>query len=104
MQPDLPWSGRSPQAKHCSYLAAVRAANDRSRKSARYLAWLQTVESATDHEAARKFPTWPMSSICSIRYRRMAREQHPDAGGTHEGMARLNEARANARKALAVCV
>lgn len=34
-------------------------------------------------------------------YRRMAREQHPDAGGSHEGMARLNEARSIARKALA---
>lgn len=33
-------------------------------------------------------------------YRQQAREQHPDAGGTHEGMARLNEARTNARKAL----
>lgn len=37
-------------------------------------------------------------------YRRMAREHHPDAGGTHEGMARLNEARLHARKALEVLV
>lgn len=31
------------------------------------------------------------------RYRELARQRHPDSGGSHEAMARLNEARAAAR-------
>lgn len=34
------------------------------------------------------------------RFRELAKVAHPDAGGTHNDMARLTEARANARKAL----
>lgn len=38
---------------------------------------------------------------CTDRYRELARERHPDNGGTHEQMAELNAAIAEARKALA---
>lgn len=34
------------------------------------------------------------------RYRELARQRHPDAGGSHEAMARLNEARDAATKEL----
>lgn len=34
------------------------------------------------------------------KFKELARLHHPDAGGTHEGMARLSEARAAARKEL----
>lgn len=34
------------------------------------------------------------------RFKELARAAHPDVGGTHNDMARLTEARANARKAL----
>lgn len=64
--PQLPFSGRSPIARHCSYQAAVRAANGRAQKSMRYLSWLKTVGRASDHEAALHFG-WGLSSINSIR-------------------------------------
>ncbi len=38
--------------------------------------------------------------VVEARYRALARERHPDAGGSHEAMARLNEARTAARKEL----
>jgi hypothetical protein len=36
------------------------------------------------------------------RYRELARQRHPDSGGSHEAMARLNEARTAARQELTV--
>jgi flavin-binding protein dodecin len=62
----LPFAGKTPRSRHCSYEAAVSAADTRAAKSARYLAWLQEVTQATDHGAAEHFQ-WPLSSICSIR-------------------------------------
>lgn len=65
-QPDLPWSGKTATSRHCSQQAAVSAASTRARKSRIYLAWLASVEKATDAGAAEHF-NWPLSSICSIR-------------------------------------
>lgn len=65
-QPPLPWSGKTPQSRHCSHEAAVTASQTRAWKSGRYLTWLQEVGRATDHGAAEHF-NWPLSSICSIR-------------------------------------
>ena len=66
IQPSLPWSGKTPRSRQCSYDAAVSAAETRVAKSARYLSWLTSVGRATDHGAAEHF-NWPLSSICSIR-------------------------------------
>lgn len=38
----------------------------------------------------------PDVEAVEARFRALARERHPDAGGSHEAMARLNEARATA--------
>jgi hypothetical protein len=38
----------------------------------------------------------PDSEAIEARFRALARERHPDAGGSHEAMARLNQARASA--------
>jgi hypothetical protein len=48
------------------------------------------------------FGVEPTASLDEVEdaYRRLARAHHPDAGGSHEGMARLNEARDRAREAL----
>ena len=62
----LPFSGKTPRSRQCSYDAAVSASDTRAAKSARYLAWLRQVGQATDHGAAEHF-AWPLSSICSIR-------------------------------------
>jgi hypothetical protein len=43
------------------------------------------------------FPTWP---DVEDKFRAAARAAHPDAGGSHEQMARLTEAKAFARKEL----
>jgi hypothetical protein len=38
----------------------------------------------------------PDAESIEARFRALARERHPDAGGSHEAMARLNQARASA--------
>lgn len=65
-QPDLPWSGKAPISRHCSYEAALAARPGRAVKSDLYMDWLREVGQATDHGAAEHF-NWPLSSICSIR-------------------------------------
>lgn len=62
----LPFSGRTPLARHHSYLAAEAAHATRGAKTAAYLAWLRAHGPASDHEAADALG-WPLSSICSIR-------------------------------------
>lgn len=42
----------------------------------------------------------PALTVIEDRYRQLARERHPDGGGSHEAMARLNVARTSARKEL----
>lgn len=66
VQPELPWQGKTPRSRNNSYKAAVSAQSTRAWKAAKYLAWLQEVQQATDHGAAEHF-NWPLSSICSIR-------------------------------------
>lgn len=44
--------------------------------------------------ASDETPAW---SVVEDRYRQLARERHPDGGGSHEAMARLNVARESAR-------
>jgi hypothetical protein len=67
-QPALPFTGRAPMSRHCSYRAAVAAGRDRGRKTAVYLAHMETQGElgATDHEAAAAL-RYPLSSINSIR-------------------------------------
>lgn len=65
-QPELPYSGKTPRARHNSYKAAMGAQAARAGKSARYLAWLKEVKQATDWQTVDHFG-WPMSSVCSIR-------------------------------------
>lgn len=64
--PALPFQGSTLTSRHCSAQAAVTAADTRAWKTDRYMAWLLTVECATDHTAADHFD-WPISTICSIR-------------------------------------
>jgi len=64
--PSLPFSGRTPLARHHSYLSAEAAAPTRATKTARYLAWLREYGPASDHQAAEALRL-PLSSICSIR-------------------------------------
>ena len=64
--PKLPFAGRTPLARHHSYLAAEAAAPTRATKTARYLAWLREYGPASDHQAAEALRL-PLSSICSIR-------------------------------------
>lgn len=71
-QDGLPFTGRTPRSRQNSYLAAVRAGNDRASKSARYLAWLTSTKGASDHAAALHF-AWPLSSVNSIRNGLMSR-------------------------------
>lgn len=82
-QPSLPWSGKTPQSRHCSQQAAVSAAATRVYKSQRYLDWLRRVGRASDHQAADDLG-WPLSSICSIRNGLFDRGQIAVAG-TIEG-------------------
>jgi hypothetical protein len=62
----LPFSGRSPLARHHSYQAAVAAGQTRGRKRRQYLDWLAAVRQATDHGAAEALG-WPLSTVCSVR-------------------------------------
>jgi hypothetical protein len=64
--PSLPFAGKTPRSRQSSYLAAVSASEHRAVKRERYLTWLETVGSATDHGAAEHFD-WPLSSVCSTR-------------------------------------
>jgi hypothetical protein len=45
-------------------------------------------------------PTATLDEV-EVAFRQLARNSHPDVGGSHEGMARLTAARAEAREALA---
>lgn len=65
-QQELPWSGRTPLARHHSYLAAAAAGHTRGQKRRDYLRWLTVHGPASDHGAARALQ-WPLSTICSIR-------------------------------------
>lgn len=65
-KPDLPFSGKTVTSRHCSQQAAASASIGRAAKAMKYLAWLASVEKATDAGAAEHF-NWPLSSICSIR-------------------------------------
>jgi hypothetical protein len=44
--------------------------------------------------------TNPPLGVVEDMYRRLARERHPDNGGSHDAMAELNRAIEEARKAL----
>lgn len=44
---------------------------------------------------------WNDIKVLEAQYRAMARDRHPDAGGSHEQMAELNEAITDARRELA---
>ena len=46
-------------------------------------------------------PAQASSDLIEAAYRKRARTRHPDSGGSHEAMAELNEAVAQARKAAA---
>jgi hypothetical protein len=83
MQPDLPWSGKTPTSAHCSQQAAVSAAATRVYKSQRYLDWLRQRGRLSDHQAADDL-NWPLSSICSIRNGLVDRGQ-VEVAGTIEG-------------------
>lgn len=81
-----------------------------------YLDWLCSIElrpmlrAAVDAEMTRRFdpPAAAAALECTAMARRivdtgykcLAHEIHPDVGGTHEGMQRLNMAVASLRKAL----
>lgn len=62
----LPFSGRTAQSRHTSYLAAVAAQAGRSHKRGQYLAWLKANGPATDHQAAEQLG-FQLSTICSLR-------------------------------------
>jgi hypothetical protein len=78
-QPTLPFTGRSPRARHCGYLAARSAGARRPRLRDAYVQWLaQRGElGGTDHEAAAALGC-PVSSVCSTRS--AVRERIVDAG------------------------
>lgn len=65
-QRGLPFSGRSPIARHNSYLGAVSAEATRGEKKQRVLAYLKTVRAATDQGIAEG-TRLPLSSVCSLR-------------------------------------
>jgi hypothetical protein len=64
----LPFSGRSPIARHHSAQAAEAAAPGRATKTLQYLRLLAEAgeRGLTDHETV-KATGWPLSSVCSIR-------------------------------------
>lgn len=62
----LPFSGRSPISRQNSYLAAEAQRSTRGTKKLRLVAYLRTVEMATDQGLAEAL-SLPLSSICSLR-------------------------------------
>lgn len=62
----LPFSGRSPISRQNSYLAAEAQRATRGTKKLRIVAYLRTVEMATDQGIAEAL-NLPLSSVCSLR-------------------------------------
>lgn len=62
----LPFSGRSPISRQNSYLAAKAQRATRGTKKLRIVAYLRTVDMATDQGIAEALHL-PLSSVCSLR-------------------------------------
>lgn len=88
-----------------AHIAALRAIERHGVGSveqafAGYAALPSRVEHATDWRAVLRLDAASTLATAEASYRRLARENHADAGGTHEAMVALNNAIANARIAL----
>ena len=67
-QAALPFSGRTPHARHASYTGARAAERGRGVKTQMYLQWLRAHQPATDQDAADAlYPLLRLNAINSIR-------------------------------------
>lgn len=65
-EPKLPFSGRSPRARHRSMQGAESVQGKRGEQTRRYCELLQTCGPLSDHAAALRL-SLPLSSVNSIR-------------------------------------
>lgn len=78
---ELPFSGRSPRARHNSYKAALSQASTRGSKKLRVFAFIRQHGLVTD-QGIEEGCQIPINSVCSIRNALMSEGLIEEAGDT----------------------